>query len=362
MFVFRADGNSRIGLGHLMRCLTIADEVRKRPEIKEQIIFICADKASGEFVRAHGYDSISLGTNPMDMESELPAIKNVIETECENIGSDAKDNVIVVDSYYVTEEYLKKIRDFGRVVLLDDMQQQCYPVDAVINYNAFASADIYKKLYADSHTGQYIGSEYVPIRPQFVGCDYTVREQVRDVLITTGGGDADNIAGVILARLNDCSNLSELKQNNNKLTYHLIMSKFNPNISLLEEITKRCSWVHLHVDVKNMASLMKMCDIAVTAGGTTIYELAAVGVPFICFSYAKNQELLTKYIGDRNIASYAGKYHISPDATLECIHDEFESILQSLSKRNNMYLRERSMVDGLGAQRLAQKICELKEY
>lgn len=62
----------------------------------------------------------------------------------------------------------------------------------------------------------------------------------------------------------------------------------------------------LHCDVKDMAGLMTACQLAVTAGGTTIYELSVLGVPFVCFSYAENQEGLTEWLGKQEIAGYAG--------------------------------------------------------
>lgn len=54
---------------------------------------------------------------------------------------------------------------------------------------------------------------------------------------------------------------------------------------------------------------MAQCQLAVTAGGTTIYELAVLGVPFVCFSYAENQEALTEWLGTQQIAGYAGAWH-----------------------------------------------------
>lgn len=75
------------------------------------------------------------------------------------------------------------------------------------------------------------------------------------------------------------------------------MGRFNPNREKLEQYASEQNNVVLHCDVKDMAGLMTACQLAVTAGGTTIYELSVLGVPFVCFSYAENQEGLTEWLG-----------------------------------------------------------------
>lgn len=361
MFWIRADGNAEIGAGHLMRCLTVADELKKAVGDTDRVKFICGDEASAALVKAHGHEAAVLGTDYRSMESELPAIKAVISSESEEKHGTGinKTSVILIDSYFVTDKYLEQMSCLGKTILMDDMQDRAFPVDAVVNYNAFADRWKYEKIYARTKTALFIGSDYIPIREQFTGCNYTVREKVRNVLITTGGGDADNIAGKILARLNGRSDIDEIQNNTRKLNYHLIIGQFNPNFEKMKGLSERFPWIHIHANVRDMASLMKGCDIAVTAGGTTIYELAAIGVPFICFSYAKNQELLTEYLGKNDIAGYGGKYHEDAQAVLENIEKLFDDISSHVSIRNKCYLNERELVDGKGAKRLAEGICNI---
>lgn len=303
MYYFRADGSAKTGAGHLMRCLTVALELQKLTEHPEQVCFLCADEASAELLRSSHMPVKVLETDPEDLEGELPVL--------ERLAGDTKQ-IFLVDSYRVTDAYLRELRRLGRVFLLDDMQQHAYPVDGVINYNLFASAEKYRELYGDT-VPQYLGAPYVPVRQQF--CDasgsYAVAEQVTDVLITTGGGDIDNIAGEILRQL------SEYDLNDCPVRYHLVVGRFNPNREKLEEYASAHENVRLHCDVRNMAALMAQCQLAVTAGGTTIYELAVLGVPFVCFSYAENQEALTEWLGAQQIAGYAGAWHRAAGETLE---------------------------------------------
>jgi spore coat polysaccharide biosynthesis predicted glycosyltransferase SpsG len=196
-------------------------------------------------------------------------------------------------------------------------------------------------------TDRYVGSSYVPVRPQFLNRDYEVKEEVREVLITTGGGDSENIAGQIL----DVIQTAAWK-------FHVVVGRFSPHFSAWKEREEREENLTVHHDVKDMAGLMCRCDLAVTAGGTTVYELAAVGVPFVCFSYAQNQEALAKYVGCRQIAGYGGAYHLDREGTLHKIKELVSWIGIDREERVRMHAMERSVIDGKGADRLAKLLME----
>lgn len=341
-YLIRADGNAKIGAGHLMRCLTIAKAMQTMLTEGEKILFLCADEQSGELAGEYGFDVKVLHTDYQDMESELRGIRDLLkERECER--------TILVDSYYVTDVYLSALKAFGRVILLDDMQKHKFPVDVVINYNAFADMDIYEKLYAGTDTKLLVGSQYVPVREQFLQREYQVADTVKNVLLTTGGGDKDNIAGRILQKIST-TNLGET------INYHLVTGRFNPHLQKLMQLESADSRVHIYYDVKDMATLMQSCDLAITAGGTTIYELSAIGVPFICFSYAENQERLTEYIGNRKIAGYAGAYHKDEEAALSRMSQLFKEFISQKELRCSCNETEKRLIDGLGAGRIAQVV------
>lgn len=349
MYLVRADGNAQIGAGHLMRCLTIIGELVRITGSGEEVLFVCADEASADLARDRGFRALSLETDYRDMESELPRWKEILE-EVNGIpaprGAVAGKHAILVDSYYVTEAYLQGLQAYGRVILLDDMQQKPFPADVIVNYNVFAKEEKYQELYGGDFREKVtlcIGGAYVPLRPQFFNVEYPVADAVTDILITTGGGDVDNIAGAILKKIH-----------NEKLNYHLITGRFNPHLQELEELAKRCGNVHIYHDVQDMAGLMRKCDIAITAGGTTIYELSAIGVPFVCFSYAENQEALTAYIGEQKVACFAGAYHKEPWEVLERIALMVTDLCTYKEKRNMCYLKEKKLIDGKGAERLAR--------
>ena len=396
-YYIRADGSGKTGAGHLMRCLTIAEALRKQVRKaesskendksgleKDRICFLSADEASAEFVRQRGYEAKVLHTDPEQMEEELPVLEELFKTPGKRL--------FLADSYFVTPAYLQALGKYGPVVLMDDMAEQSYPVDMIVNYNLFASPQKYRELYPalddlagrgtfdciDSHKttaaleerktigcigsremtagmreGHYtvgcIGSHFVPVRQQFVGCAYQIRKSVKQVLITAGGGDEHNIAGQIAQALLNSTPGEDI-------CFGIVSGSFHPHFQKLKAWEKECSRIRIFHDVKDMAGLMKECDLAITAGGTTVYELAALGVPFICFSYAANQEALAEYIGTHEIAGYAGKWHKDRQGTMKKIQELFSDFCKDPQKREEAHTKEIRLVDGQGADRIAQAI------
>lgn len=347
MFIIRADGNAKIGAGHLMRCLTIGEALSSH---QEDILFLCADEDSALLVERCGFRAGVLHTDYRQMETELAAWDSWVR------GS---GNTILVDSYHVTDAYLTGLKKYGTVYLMDDMQREAYPVDGVINYNLFADSDAYGKIYGigryaspndcDKSVRFFLGGDYVPLRAQFRNVEYQVRESVSDVLITTGGADADNIAGEILETIDRTD-----------ITYHVLVGRFSPHFESWRARAAESSRIQIYFDLQDMAGLMRRCDLAVSAGGSTLYELAAVGVPFICFSYAENQEALAEYMGKEHVAGYAGAWHLDRLGTLRRMETLFSELCGDRALREQYSERERKLIDGQGAGRLAEVLCGLR--
>ncbi len=351
MFLIRADGNALIGAGHLMRCMSIAEELRRIENDQEAVCFVCADEESAAMAGAHGFESCCLKTDYRDMESEFPSWQELLAR------LDKQENIqrrnILVDSYYVTDSYLQRLKSFGSVTLMDDAGQSCFPVDCVVNYNAPARLAAYKTLYEGRNTRLLVGSRYIPLRRQFSEArkrllEHQAGEKKKPegaaprVLITTGGGDVCNIGGRILTKIYRPG-----------LEFDLVLGRFSPHYNKMKAWEESCEGVHICCDVSDMAGLMSRADIALTAGGSTVYELAALGVPFICFSYAENQEMLVDYVGRMGIAGSAGAWHRDPEGALDKICAQFQELLHSPGMRARYRENEMAMVDGFGARRLA---------
>ncbi len=118
-------------------------------------------------------------------------------------------------------------------------------------------------------------------------------------MVTIGGTDTYNVAGKLLKELQKRSEFEDYK-------FHVIVGSLNQNRESLEELSKKDTRILLHQNVKNMGEFMRQSEYAVSAGGTTLFELCASKIPIVCFSFAENQEEFVKEMGKRKIMLCAG--------------------------------------------------------
>ena len=337
MLLIRADGNKKIGTGHLMRCLSIAEQAKK----KDEIVFVVADEYGEEIVEKRGFASLVLHTDYKNMEMEISLLSQLI---CQ-----LQVEMILVDSYYITKEYIEELSELTSVSLMEDMLTDAYPVKNVINYNIYATEENYRKIFQEQSVNLpsnfLLGPLYAPLRKQFMDINYQIKKEVTSVLLTTGGTDPFNIAGIIL---------KELLENKvyRSYTFHVVSGIFNVNLPKLKEIAKINRNVILYKDISDMAAIMKSCDVAISAAGTTMYELAAVGIPTITYAFVDNQDQIAEKFASENMAAYAGSSTMDLKERCAKIMQQFEKLVNHLEIRKEMHQALRSQVDGMGAKRI----------
>ena len=343
MIWIRADANSEIGSGHMMRCLSIADACK---ELGEQVCFLIADEGGVELLSKRGHDYIVLGTDYQRMEEELQP--GMGERQLQRLLGEHPHGLLLIDSYFVTEQYLKALREYAKVVYMDDIPRFAYPVDAIVNYNIYGEDMEY-----DGECGTFfLGPGFAPLREQFQKVEYQVRSEAKNVLITTGGSDKYNLAGKILDEV-------MTKEGTKELCYHVVSGVFNPHRTYLEKLAEKNGNIKVHCNVTDMAGLMKECDIAITAGGSTVYELSAVGVPTLCFSFVDNQELIVENFYRKGLVAYGGNYLKEQEAFAGNVAEALHELAANEQLRRSYSNRQRALVDGSGAKRLAGELCQM---
>ena len=341
MIVFRADGGSKMGLGHIMRLMTIADSVKK---MNKEVLFVLADTEVASLVEERGFAFRVLNSRYDDMEGELPRLLPLLEDE--------KAEMILADSYFVTSKYLSTLKKQLKTVYMDDLAAFSYDVDVLINYNIYAQDLDYKRL-EEQGTELLLGCQYMPLRAGFCNRDYAIKEEAANILISTGGSDSFGIAEKILhTALSD----EKLKEK----TYHVVCGTANTSLPKLKEMAAARKNIVLHVNEKDMAKLMQEMDLAVSAGGSTMYELAAVGVPTICFSFADNQKRLIRGFTQRGIARGGYDFIEEEQRMLQGILRDLQSLTENPMVRGQMSAKAKKLVDGQGAHRIAKILCTIE--
>lgn len=345
MIWIRADANSEIGMGHMMRCLSIAQELDR---LGKQVCFLLADEAPASFLLERKQKFHVLHTDYRKMEQELPVLLPLLQEKMQSL--------VLFDSYFVTQRYLKEIAGYARTVYLDDKNMFSYPVDAVINYNIYGKPSEYGKDSFRPGRMLLTGPAYAPLRKEFQGIPYIVRDRAENILITTGGSDKYFLAGKILESALAACELAGQRF----LQFHVVSGAFNQNLPRLLALSERYSNVHIHRNVTEMAKLMQDCDIAVTAGGSTMYELCAVGVPMICFSFVDNQERIVETFAQRGLVCYGGNFLKEKETMAETAARFLLRLVQDKEARASYSRRERELVDGFGAGRIAEALCRME--
>lgn len=336
-FYIRADGNTQIGTGHIMRCISIANKIR---QYNGEVTFIVADKYSEAIVLDYGYNAICMNTQWNDLDKEIPHIISIIKKY--NIKT------ILIDHYYVTNFYLTQLKKRVELSYLDDLNQFIYPVNHLINYNFYAEDLNYMERYRlnNEMTDFYLGTKYVPLRSEFEKMKTRTYKGIKKILLSSGGTDNYNIIGRILKTFLEDPKLKQYE-------YYCIIGRFNNNYEKLCESYENYDNIHLLRNVKKMSEYMMLCDICITAGGTTTYELCACGIPSINYTIADNQLNFAKKMMELRIMPWVGDVRGNVENCLEQMKKELVRYADPYIWENTSKVMQ-SYVDGNGADRIAR--------
>lgn len=338
----RADANKTAAIGHIMRCITIAGELKKRGM---RVVFFTADEWPKEALTAAGMEQICLHTRWDWMEEELPRLEELLA----RLGV----KILLVDSYQVSPAYFEALRDQVKLVYLDDCFEAVYPVDLLINYNAFHTRFPYRERYAEK-TKLLLGTSYVPLREEFSQAAEEIRqeESARSVFLSSGGGDSENAMLGILTKLAEREAFADI-------TIHVVIGAYYPRGDEMKAFADAHANVRVYHPCRNVAALMQACDAAASAAGTMLFELSAMKVPTVFFQTADNQRYDSEFFARDERMLDAGDIRKNREACLTAVCDGLERILADGDLRMRMREKLSLVTDGKGAERIAEEIAKL---
>lgn len=341
MIYIRADANQSIGMGHIMRCLSIADAFHNLGHV---VTFILADDSVEQLVINRNYKAIVLYSDYQVMETELPL------WDSQGVPSSEGEDIIIVDSYFVSPFYLLSLErrvGNGKLVYIDDLAAFPYPVDILVNYNVYGQELDYHDLYLNSDAKEpkfILGCSCAPLREMFRGIEQRMQErEVKEVLISTGGSDPEHIA------------LSIVKSEPKNYNYHILIGAMSPDKDKIERLAGENEHIVLHENVVDMRGLINRCDIAVSAAGSTLYEICACGVPLITYIFADNQIRAAEAFQKLGVAINLGDMR-KENSPAEKVLIAIEKLSYDYERRCSVGNRMQNMIDGFGADRMVEKI------
>ena len=332
----RADGNGDIGLGHIMRSMTIANVFK---EHGYECTFLSSLPINKELFLRFGFDYI---------EVDFPYDNKSI-TEAEWIVKKIYDHgkyFFLVDSYFASNEYLSILKKNFTLVCINSTKNLLI-TDFLINENIACDKDYFNKLYSGRNTKLLLGAEYSLIRKEFLNKEYSVKKKVMNVLVTTGGGDQHNFMTMFL---------KNVKKHNvfEDVSFTFVSGSCNYHYEDLILVAKEFDNVKVVVNSSNMAKLMQDSDLAITAGGTTVLELSVIGVPTIGVALGDDQEAGLMYMGGNGMIRYVGKP--SDREFWKTIMSALEELIKNELCRKKISNKSKEIIDGDGANRVFSEI------
>ncbi len=334
MLYIRVDMNNRIATGHVMRCLSVADAAKT---LGEEVTFLLADNQAAGLVRKRGHHAVVLNTPWDDMAAELPKLRDMIW--------DHGIERILIDSYQVTPSYLGELKKYTEVFYLDDLNAFHYPVDGLICYANYWQRFQYEESYTD--TKLFLGTQYIPLGESFSHCGpKEIKPGVEHLLLLSGGSDPYDILAGMLRQIH--------RERYRKIS--VICGVYYPKYKELCDKYQKDENISIYQGVPDMVRFMQEADLAVSAGGTTLYELCAVGTPAISYSFADNQLGNVEKFEEDGMISYAGDLRRDPVA--EHVAAYLDYFGQNRQVRGERSLKMQELVDGKGALRIAKALME----
>ncbi len=259
--VIITEGGEAIGFGHVTRCVSIYQSFVKHGIFPEFIID--GDEGINDVMRGIEY-------NNYNWKQDKDALYKVVD------GCD----IAVIDSYLAPVEIYERLSKMVKFpVYLDDYRRLDYPAGYILNWSIAA-----KELgYPDRNGKNLLGIDFLMLRQEF--CDVPAREiseEIKTVLITFGGDDLHNMTPLVIEMLN--KNFPTLKQN------IILGNSFSKeNVSKIRKVAGNRAILRQNLSAAEMKEIMLNSDIAITAGGQTLGELASCRLPALVIAIAENQ-------------------------------------------------------------------------
>jgi UDP-2,4-diacetamido-2,4,6-trideoxy-beta-L-altropyranose hydrolase len=302
---FRTTCSARVGLGHLRRCLTLAQELRGRGW--RCAFLMTGDGQGGEWIRREGFEEVTT-------------------IEPGHAGA------VVIDDYAVSAEKISGWRRGGAFLcVLDDLADRPLDCDLVVNACAGAEALAYR---VAPGTRLLLGPRYALLRPEFAGLAPRPAGPVRRTLVMLGGSDPLGHTIPVVEQLRD-----RLPG----IPVDVVVGPLARPAGLQEAADLR-----VLRDPGDVAALMRGADLAVTSGGQTTYELAACGLPAVALCEAENQR--------RSLAALAAIPTLVVAGDPSQVGEAAAELAADPAARGGMGAAGQALVDGRGVARVASAI------
>ncbi|WP_425253536.1 UDP-2,4-diacetamido-2,4,6-trideoxy-beta-L-altropyranose hydrolase [Janthinobacterium sp. NFX145] len=352
--VIRVDASLQMGSGHVMRCATLAEELRSRGAA---VTFVCRELTGNyiDWLVSKKFEVIALPA-PVDgaavAASQLAhfswlgvSLEQEIADLREALSLRPMYDCLIVDHYALDEQWERAARSFAdTVMVVDDLADRRHDCDILLDQNFYLDMQQRYDHLLPSSCKKLLGPAYALLRQEFVAQQSKPRDAaVRRVLVFFGGIDTDNYTTPAIAAL--------ARAARPEVQVDVVIGAQHPARAAIEASCTQHGF-HCHVQTSRMAELMAQADLAMGAGGTATWERCCLGLPALTVCVAENQRQL---VNDAARAGFIYAPRIAPaDSLEEAFLRHYLALLDNPDLRNFLSRRSLEIVDGRGAARVAR--------
>jgi UDP-2,4-diacetamido-2,4,6-trideoxy-beta-L-altropyranose hydrolase len=341
--LIRTDASTRVGTGHVMRMLALAQAWQQRGgEVK----FVYCECPAGLQIRLRqeGFSSQNIPAEPGSL-ADLDAFLRILKS--------TSGSYVALDGYQFGFDYQQSVRRRAAASLVVDDYGHLdrYSCDVLLNQNPTAG-----DLNLQARAGEALvleGLAYALLRREYLNHPRQLRgigDGPLNLLVTLGGSDENNFTGKILRSLRGLEDqIAGLR---------VLVGAANPHQSDLRAYLRHFPCPsELLVNVTDMPGELAQADAAICAGGSTCWEMAYMGVPVAVVTLAENQRAIGRALERMGAAILLGWHE---DLTSESLAAGLSRFLCDASLRHRISSKLCSLVDGKGASRVLAAMQSLR--
>ncbi|MBS13352.1 MAG: UDP-2,4-diacetamido-2,4,6-trideoxy-beta-L-altropyranose hydrolase [Gemmatimonadetes bacterium] len=326
----RADGDAEIGVGHLVRCYALAQAWKRRGGR----VTLVTKRFPDRLPEWDGQERIELG--------------NVVAEADLGTTLAAGDGWVVVDGYHFDKTYLCAIHAAGRPLLVidDTIRLDYYPVTALLNPSpGFSKADF----VCPPNAATLLGPNYAMLRGEVLQArtpQENPSEQTR-ILVTMGGSDPRCLTRIVLEGI--------LLLDPQEFKTQVILGPSNPSHREISSLAEGRDDIEILLSPADFPHLASRADIAITAAGSTCWELAYLGTPSLTVTAADNQRPIASAVDRAGAGESLGDGSLLAPRELS---DRVVRLAANPDRLARMGSAGQRLVDGSGAERVVSRLQE----
>ena len=322
---FKVDGGKRLGMGHINRCLTVAQELNKK---KIRSIFLISNDLTREYIENRNFDVKIINSDKNYLKNIIYLIKN------------EKIRGLIIDSKKKKlEKEIDKISKETKIFFIDNT------IDS--NKVKLVVLPGLEEQFKKRPSKSIVGQKYILLNPDF---KYYKKNKINNkILISMGSTDKKNIIKKLIL------GLKKLEENFN---ITIVLGKFYSNERDIQKIIDNDNRFEIRKDPKEFLKMLSSCRLAVIEFGITIYEAAALHTPTVVISHSEENDGSAKRIEKYGFFKYIGKYD-------KINYNKISKSILEISKDSSSLKdmgEKSSIIDNKGGKRVAKKIFEIISY